>query len=77
MSLNNRRTIVVPINLGRAHDVNPKAFPLAATKKKSTLTAGRLYISTSLNLISMARQLTKDSAEFKIIFEDMESQCRE
>ena len=71
----NRRTVVVPANLGHAHDYNPKTFPLARMKKDSTLTVGRLYISTSLNEILMIRQLIKNPMEFKRIFEDVEQQC--
>ena len=73
----NRRTVVVPANLGRARDYDPKTFPLATMVKVGTLTAGRLCISASLNEIQMVRQLIKNPTEFKRIFEDMESQCRQ
>ena len=75
MFSNSRRTVVVPANLGRAHDLNPKSFPQETLKKKTTLTAGRLYIATSLNLILLANQLITNPTEFESIFKDVESEC--
>ena len=76
MFLNSRRTVVVvPADLGHAHDYNPNTFPLARMKKENTLTVGRLYISASLNEILMIRQLIQNPVEFKRIFEDVEQQC--
>ena len=74
MFLNNRRTIVVPANLGHAHDYNSRTFPLTRMKKENMLTVGRLYISASLNEILTIRKLIQNPMEFERIFEDVE-QC--
>ena len=74
MFLNNRRTVVVPANLGHAHDYNSRAFPLTRMKKENMLTVGRLYISASLNEILTIRKLIQNPMEFERIFEDVE-QC--
>ena len=75
MFLNNRRTVVVPANLGHAHDYNSRTFPLTRMKKENTLTVGRLYILASLNEILMIRQLIQNPTEFKRLFEDVQQQC--
>ena len=74
MFLNNRRTVVVPANLGHAHDYNSRTFPLTRMKKENMLTVGRLYISASLNEILTIRKLIQNPMEFERIFEDVE-QC--
>lgn len=75
MSSNNRRAFVVSSNLGRAHDYDPTIFPLARLKRKDTLEAGKLFISTSLREITMARQLIQNQTEFHRVFHDVEAQC--
>jgi len=76
MSSNNLRAFIVSFNLGHAHDYDPTIFPLARLKKKNTLKAGKLFISTSLREIRMARQMIRDPLDFEEIFHDVEHQCK-
>jgi len=76
MSSDNHRAFIVSSNLGCAHDYDTTTFPLARLKKKDTLEAGKLFISTSLREITMARQLIQNPLEFKSIFEDVEHRCQ-
>jgi len=75
MFSNNHRAFIFSSNLGRAHDYDPAIFPLARLKRKDTLEAGKLFISTSLREITMARQLILNPLEFQRVFRDVEHQC--
>lgn len=77
MTSNNHRAVLVSANLGCAHDYDPKTVPLARMKKKNTLTAGRLYISASLNEILAAREMIKNPQEFESIFGDVKRECNQ
>ena len=73
MSSNNHRA---SSNIGRARDYDPTIFTLVRLKRKDTLEAGKLFVSTSLREITIVRQLIPKESEFHSIFEDVEHRCK-